>query len=72
MNLNKIVSIAIDKEQFQSIADYTDFCLQYLEFIKTNLQAVIVSRNENNYRFFQYKEDGTYNITRPINSRVVA
>ena len=57
MNLEGIVSIATNKDKFQSIANYTDFCLNYLEFIKTKLQAVIVSRNENNYRFFQYKKD---------------
>ncbi len=43
----------------------------YLEFIKTELQTVIVSRNETHYRFFQYKQDGTYNVTRPINSNLM-
>lgn len=71
MNLGNIVGIATDKDKFQSISDYTDFCLSYLEFIKTELQAVIVSRNENNYRFFQYKKDGTYNVTRPVNSNLM-
>ena len=71
MNLKNIVNTATDKEKFQSITGYTDFCLNYLQFIKTNLQAVIVSRNENNYRFFQYREDGTYNVTRPINSNLM-
>lgn len=68
MNLNEIVNTATNKNNFISIKNYSDFCLSYLEFIKTKLQAVIVSRNENNYRFFQYKKDGTYNVTRPINS----
>jgi len=71
MNLKKIVGTATNKDKFQSIANYTDFCLNYLEFIKTKLQAVIISRNENNYRFFQYKKDGTYNVTRPINSNLM-
>ncbi len=71
MNLKTIINIALKKDQFQSIANYTDFCLKYLEFIKTKLQAVIVSRNENHYRFFQYKEDGTYNVTRPINNNLM-
>ena len=68
MNLEKLVSIACDKDYFRDIDRYCDFAKAYLEFIKGNLQAVIVSRNENNYRFFQYKDDGTYNVTRPINS----
>lgn len=71
MTLNKLINTATNKEKFQSISDYTDFCLMYLEFIKTKLQAVIVSRNENNYRFFQYKQNGTYNVTRPINSNLM-
>ena len=68
MTLKKIITVATNKENFNSIEDYTDFCIRYLEFIKDGLQAVIVSRNENNYRFFQYKKNGTYNVTRPINS----
>ena len=71
MNLKNIVDRATNKNKFLSIEDYTDFCLNYLEFIQTKLQAVIVSRNENNYRFFQYKKDGTYNVTRPINSNLM-
>lgn len=71
MNLKDIVSTATNKDRFQTIEAYSDFCLIYLEFIKTNLQAVIVSKNENNYRFFQYKGDGTYNVTRPINSNLM-
>ena len=71
MNLKSIIKRATDKEKFLSISDYIDFCLMYLEFIKTELQAVIVSRNETHYRFFQYKQDGTYNVTRPINSNLM-
>ena len=71
MNLNKLVAGACDKKRFIQISDYIDFALGYLEFIKTNLQAVIVSRNENHYQFFQYKKDGTYNVTRPINSNLI-
>ena len=71
MNLERLVSIACDKDYFRDIDRYCDFAKTYLEFIKDNLQAVIVSRNENNYQFFQYKDDGTYNVTRPINSKLM-
>ncbi len=71
MTLKRLISRATNKNKFQSISDYADFCFLYLEFIKTQLQAVIVSRNENHYRFFQYKKDGTYNVTRPINSNLM-
>lgn len=66
MTLRHLLNIATDKAKFQTLADYADYGLRYLEFIKT--QAVIVSQNEQNYRFFQYKKDGTFNITRPINA----
>ncbi len=68
MTLQQLVNIATDKKQFESLEDYADYGLRYLEFIKTQLQAVIVSQNERNYRFFQYKKDGTFNVTRPINA----
>ena len=71
MNLKNIIKRATNKEKFLSISDYADFCLIYLEFIKTKLQAVIVSQNETHYRFFQYQQDGTYNVTRPINSNLM-
>ena len=71
MKLSELVEIASDKERFLKISDYADFGLRYLEFIKANLQAVIVSRNEHHYRFFQYKEDGTFNVTRPVNSNLM-
>lgn len=53
---------------FNSIDAYAGFCWQYLEYIHDNLQAVIVARNETNYRFFQYDETADYAISRPINS----
>ena len=71
MNLYKLVETVSNKKNFLDISNYIDFGLSYLKFIKTDLQAVIVSRNENHYRFFQYKEDGTFNVTRAINSNLM-
>ena len=68
MKLDKLVEYALNKDNFQTIENYLQFPKFYLEFTNRNLQAVIVSKNENHYKFFQYKADGTYNITRPINS----
>jgi len=68
MNLSQLLTFAKDKTNFLSLDDYSNFCRNYLEFIYDGLQAVIVSQNETQYRFFQYKEDGSFNITRPINS----
>ena len=71
MNLKNLINNVCDKELFINPANYIKFSLEYLEFIKTNLQAVIVSRNESCYQFFQYKQDGTHNVTRPINSNLM-
>ena len=45
--------------------------MHYLEFIVNGLQARIISQNETCYEFFQYMQEGAYNITRPINSRLM-
>jgi hypothetical protein len=71
MNLCDLIAHATDKERFCSIEQYIDFCTRYLEFIDTGLQARIVSQNESHYQFFQYREEGEFNITRPINSRLL-
>ncbi len=71
MNLTEIVIFAATKTNFTRVSDYAEFCRKYLEFTSTGLQAVIVSQNENHYRFYQYKEDGHHNISRPINSNLM-
>lgn len=68
MNLQDLITTATDKTKFLAITNYIDFCRHYLDFISTGLQAVIVAQNEPNYRFFQYREEGHFNITRPINA----
>jgi hypothetical protein len=71
MNLIDLVSHATQKERFHTVENYIEFCARYLEYVDTGLQARIVSQNENHYQFFQYREDGSYNITRPLNSRLM-
>lgn len=68
MNLTSLVNHATDKKHFQTLQDYINFCQKYLQFIETGLQARIVSQNENHYQFYQYRDDGSYNITRPVNT----
>ncbi|MCD8222080.1 MAG: hypothetical protein LUD07_07830 [Clostridiales bacterium] len=63
----EIMSWVSDKNRFLRIENYMEFAKYYLEFIEKELQAEIVAQNETNYRFFQYKRDGEYNITRPVN-----
>ena len=71
MTLTELVDFAKNKTNFTSIDNYITFCLRYLEFAANSLQAVIVSQNENHYRFYQYKEDGSFNVTRPINTKLM-
>ncbi len=71
MNLAEIVGMAVDKRNFLSVAGYLKFSRLFLTFVRTGLQAIIVSQNENHYCFYQYKDDGHFNITRPINSKLM-
>ncbi len=71
MTLSQLIEWAKNKNRFQTIDDYSSFCEEYLSFITDGLQAVIVSQNENHYRFFQYREDGNFNVSRPINSNLM-
>ena len=71
MKLSQLLDYARNKANFTSLECYSSFCEKYLEFIFNNLQAVIVSQNETQYRFFQYKKDGNYNVSRPINDNLM-
>jgi transketolase len=71
MNIREIVSKAIDKGNFATLEGYIDFTQRYLDFTAQHLQAVIVSQNENHYQFYQYDEQGNYQITRPINAHLM-
>jgi hypothetical protein len=64
---------SVNKNLFSSLNKYLDFTSEYLEFINdpSNIQAVIIAQNETNYKFIQYKKDGTYNVTRPMNSNLM-
>ena len=69
--LHQLIDYACHKDNFLTVEDYATFCQRYLEYIQDGLQAVIVSCNENNYRFFQYGNEGAYAVTRPINSSLM-
>ena len=71
MSLSDLVNHATDKELFRTVKQYIDFCARYLEYVDTGLQARIVSQNESHYQFFQYRQEGSFNITRPLNSRLM-
>ncbi len=71
MTLKQLVNKAKDKHNFVDLKAYIIFCDEYLNYISDNLQATIVSQNENHYRFYQYKKEGDFQITRPINSNLM-
>jgi len=71
MTLKKLVQLASDKERFTSLETYISFCRSYLDYVAGNLQATIVAQREPHYQFFQYKKEGGFQITRPINSQLM-
>lgn len=71
MILTELISYATDKNRFYTVKNYITFCAKYLEYIEKGLQARIVSQNESYYQFFQYRQDGNFNITRPLNFRLM-
>lgn len=71
MTLKQLVRKASDKERFGRIEDYVEFARAFLDFSTEQLQATIVSQNEPHYQFWQYKKDGHYNVSRPINANLM-
>ncbi|MBA2619759.1 MAG: hypothetical protein H0U87_01015 [Acidobacteria bacterium] len=70
MKLTKLVEFATDKKNFTNVQNYIDFAENFLTFALKDFQAVIISQNETQYRFFQYKQDGYFNISRPVNANL--
>jgi hypothetical protein len=66
--VSSLVDWAADKTKFTRLAHYSEFARAYLDFAEIGLQAEIVCQNETQYQFWQYKADGHFNITRPLNS----
>lgn len=68
MRINQLRDWAADKSRFLAIGDYVDFAAAFLDFRESlGMQAELVSRNTPQYRFFQYKADADFQLTRPIN-----
>lgn len=47
MKITRLAEIATDKTKFKTLSDFLDFAERYLTYVATELQAVIVSQNEN-------------------------
>ena len=70
MTGKELMEYATVRDHFRTLRNYIDFARAYLDFAQQGLQARIVCQNETDYQFFQYREDCTYNISRPINARL--
>lgn len=63
---------ATDKTRFLSIAHYVDFGKRFLEYrAQSGFQAELVARNNPKYRFFQFKSDADFQLTRPVNTELL-
>lgn len=71
MKLSGLVKTASNKENFTELRHFVDFCLEFLNFkeMPGAIQAEIVSRNENHYRFIQFK-NAEFSVSRPLNSNL--
>jgi hypothetical protein len=71
MTLEKLVKWSCSKDKFTSLEEYIEFCLEFLAYASSNIQADIISKNEPHYHFLQFKEEGSYNVTRPLNYKLM-
>lgn len=69
--IDELRAWAVDKGRFTTLSDFTDFAREFVAYrAEDNFQAELVAANTPQYRFFQYREDAGYNITRPINTKL--
>jgi len=71
MMITTALNTVTDKNNFLSLSDYVSFATNFLEYLESNKQAIIVSQNEPTYNFFQYDQSASYQITRPFNSKIL-
>lgn len=68
MTIQQLTGHLTNSARMKTLREYEDFAEAFLDFSEQGLQARIVCQNEVNYQFFQYREECSYNISRPINS----
>lgn len=72
MRVDELRDWATDKDRFLSIDDFFNFAREFLDYRdNSGFQAELVSQNTPQYRFFQYKQDADYQITRPVNTELM-
>jgi len=65
--IKELTSFVTSKKHFVTLKEYRDFAIEFLDFLEQGLQATIICQNEHNYKFFQFREECDYNISRPVN-----
>ena len=66
----------LEHNDLQTVEDFIGFAASFLDFVEygspfhQNIQAEIVAQREPDYHFFQYKDDGHYCVTRPVNTKL--
>lgn len=69
--LRHLADFAAEKANFTTVANYTNFCRRLADYRHdVGFQAEIVAQNKNQYRFFQFKQDGNHQISRPVNDEL--
>ena len=67
----------LDNNELQTVEDFIHFSSSFLDFVEfggsfhNNIQAEIVAQREPDYHFFQYRDDGHYCVTRPVNTKLL-
>jgi len=56
-----------DRTAFESLADYCKICRAFLSYVKKTKPTRIISPSQTNYIFYQYGEEHSHKITRPLN-----
>ena len=68
--IDALREFAVDKSNFRNTQTYIDFAYRYTDFVDDKLQATVIAQNNRKYQFFQYLQDGDFQITRPVNNEL--
>lgn len=66
-SLGDLQASVVDRSAFSSLEDYLKLCEAFLGYVASSQPTRIVSPSHPNYIFFQYGQDYSHKITRPLN-----
>lgn len=70
VTLGDLQESVIDKSAFKTLEEYKQISSAFLSFVAQTLPTRIVSPSHSNYVFYQYSEDHSHKITRPLNAHL--